>query len=161
MSSTNKSVSALALDQSAPVFDSKTFLKNVTVKAGVYVMLNAAAEVLYVGKAKNLRNRLSSYFRASGLTSKIVALVSRIQQIEVTVTASEREALLLEQNLIKQYKPPYNILLRDDKSYPYIYLSHITHHVSLDLIIADNIEMPHTFLFLCAARIAAVFPLFQ
>jgi excinuclease UvrABC nuclease subunit len=69
MSSTNKNASGPALDQGAPVFDSKTFLKNVTVKAGVYVMLNAAAEVLYVGKAKNLRNRLSSYFRASGLSN--------------------------------------------------------------------------------------------
>jgi excinuclease ABC subunit C len=133
MSSTNKNASGPALDQGAPVFDSKTFLKNVTVKAGVYVMLNAAAEVLYVGKAKNLRNRLSSYFRASGLTSKTVALVSRIQQIEVTVTASEREALLLEQNLIKQYKPPYNILLRDDKSYPYIYLSTDHKHPRLSI----------------------------
>lgn len=123
MSSKDKESSSVVVEPAPAEFDSKAFLKNVTVKAGVYVMLNAAAEVLYVGKAKNLRNRLSSYFRASGLTTKTVALVSRIQQIEVTVTASEREALLLEQNLIKQYKPPYNILLRDDKSYPYIYLS--------------------------------------
>ncbi|MDF1691133.1 MAG: excinuclease ABC subunit UvrC [Zhongshania sp.] len=114
-------------------FDSATFLKTVTAKAGVYVMLNAAAEVLYVGKAKNLRKRLSSYFRASGLTSKTVALVGRIHDIEVTVTASEREALLLEQNLIKQYKPPYNILLRDDKSYPYIYLSTDHEHPRLSI----------------------------
>lgn len=110
-----------------PQFDAKRFLSNVTRKTGVYVMLDAAGEVLYVGKAKNLRNRLSSYFRASGLTSKTMALVSRIAQIEVTVTASEGEALLLEQNLIKENKPPYNILLRDDKSYPYIYLSDHRH----------------------------------
>ncbi|MEX1667765.1 excinuclease ABC subunit UvrC [Zhongshania guokunii] len=114
-------------------FDSAIFLKTVTAKAGVYVMLNAAAEVLYVGKAKNLRKRLSSYFRASGLTTKTVALVGRIHDIEVTVTSSEREALLLEQNLIKQYKPPYNILLRDDKSYPYIYLSTDHEHPRLSI----------------------------
>ena len=134
MSSKNTSdTKADALTAAAGEFDSKTFLKNVTAKAGVYVMLNAAAEVLYVGKAKNLRNRLSSYFRASGLTTKTVALVSRIHEIEVTVTASEREALLLEQNLIKQYKPPYNILLRDDKSYPYIYLSTDHKHPRLSI----------------------------
>jgi excinuclease ABC subunit C len=116
-----------------PVFDSKTFLKTVTAKAGVYVMLNAGAEILYVGKAKNLRKRLSSYFRNTGLTTKTMALVGRIQQIEVTVTGSEREALLLEQNLIKQYKPPYNILLRDDKSYPYIFLSTEHEHPRLSI----------------------------
>ncbi len=114
-------------------FDSASFLKTVTEKAGVYVMLNVAGEVLYVGKAKNLRKRLGSYFRASGLTTKTMALVGRIHEIEVTVTASEREALLLEQNLIKQYKPPYNILLRDDKSYPYIYLSTDHEHPRLSI----------------------------
>ena len=107
-------------------FDHETFLKHVTRSEGVYVMQDAANDILYVGKAKNLRNRLASYFRASGLAAKTMALVSRIAHIDVTVTATEGEALLLEQNLIKQYKPPYNILLRDDKSYPYIYVS--THH---------------------------------
>ncbi|MBB3046311.1 excinuclease ABC subunit C [Litorivivens lipolytica] len=108
---------------SSTSFDHETFLKHVTRKAGVYVMQDVANEILYVGKAKNLRNRLASYFRASGLAAKTMALVERIAHIDVTVTATEGEALLLEQNLIKQYKPPYNILLRDDKSYPYIYLS--------------------------------------
>lgn len=104
-------------------FDHKTFLKNVTQQPGVYQMYNDTGEILYVGKAKNLKNRLGSYFRASGLTPKTEALVKRIQSVEVTVTASEAEALVLEQNLIKAQRPPYNILLRDDKSYPYIFLS--------------------------------------
>ncbi|MCZ6503513.1 MAG: excinuclease ABC subunit UvrC [Gammaproteobacteria bacterium] len=104
-------------------FDHKSFLKNLTGKPGVYRMLDEANDVLYVGKAKNLKNRVSSYFRSAALDSKTLALVSRIYAIEVTVTASETEALLLEQSLIKELKPPYNIVFRDDKSYPYIYLS--------------------------------------
>ncbi len=112
-----------AADTPSQAFDHQTFLKSVTRQPGVYVMLDESAQTLYVGKAKNLRNRLGSYFRASGLTAKTMALVNRIRQIQVTVTGTENEALLLEQNLIKQYKPPYNILLRDDKSYPYIYVS--------------------------------------
>lgn len=116
-----------------PVFDHKTFIDNLTRKPGVYVMLDLAGKVLYVGKAKNLKNRVASYFRGSGLTTKTMALVARIQEIEITVTATEREALLLESNLIKQYQPPYNILLRDDRSYPYIYLSSDHRHPRLSL----------------------------
>ncbi len=104
-------------------FDPKPFLQQLTTKPGIYQMFNAKAEVLYVGKAKNLKNRVSSYFRATGLNNKTVALVSRIASIEVTITNSETEALLLEHNLIKSHRPPYNILLRDDKSYPYLYVS--------------------------------------
>ena len=104
-------------------FDIKSFLKTLTQRAGVYRMFAADGELLYVGKAKNLKNRVSSYFRARGLNSKTVALVSHIHHIEVTVTASEAEALLLEQTLIKQHRPQYNILLKDDKSYPYLHLS--------------------------------------
>ena len=104
-------------------FDIKAFLQTLTQRAGVYRMFSADHELLYVGKAKNLKNRVSSYFRARGLNSKTVALVSRIDHIEVTVTASEAEALLLEQTLIKEHRPPYNILLKDDKSYPYLHLS--------------------------------------
>ena len=107
----------------AEPFDHKSFLKNLTQRPGVYQMFNAEGDVLYVGKAKNLKNRVSSYFRGSGLTNKTLALVGRIHHIQVTVTTTETEALLLEQNLIKQYRPPFNILLRDDKSYPYIFLS--------------------------------------
>ncbi|MEM8499047.1 MAG: excinuclease ABC subunit UvrC [Pseudomonadota bacterium] len=107
----------------AQPFDSATFLKSLTSRPGVYQMLDHEAKVLYIGKAKNLKNRVSSYFRNRGLNSKTVALVSKIDSIQVTVTNSEAEALILEQNLIKAHRPQYNILLRDDKSYPYIYLS--------------------------------------
>ena len=90
-------------------------------------MYDVKGELLYVGKAKNLKNRVASYFRVTGLTTKTMALVSRIHTIEIAVTKSETEALLLEQTLIKQHRPPYNILLRDDKSYPYILLSNHSH----------------------------------
>lgn len=93
-------------------------------------MYDVKGELLYVGKAKNLKNRVASYFRVTGLTTKTMALVSRIHTIEIAVTKSETEALLLEQTLIKQHRPPYNILLRDDKSYPYILLSN-HHHPAL------------------------------
>ena len=104
-------------------FEHKTFLKTLTQRPGVYQMLDGDGAVLYVGKAKNLKNRVSSYFRKTGLTSKTAALVKRIGEIDVTVTETETEALILEHNLIKQYRPPFNILMRDDKSYPYIFLS--------------------------------------
>jgi len=104
-------------------FDSTALLKQLTTRPGVYRMFDEAGEVLYVGKAKNLKNRVSSYFRSSALDAKTLALVNRIQLVETTVTTSETEALLLEQSLIKALKPPYNIVFRDDKSYPFIYLS--------------------------------------
>ena len=107
----------------ATKFDAESFLKQLTTRPGVYQMYDAAGGLLYVGKAKNLKNRVTSYFRASGLSGKTMALVSRIRDIQVTVTTTERDALLLEHNLIKENHPPYNILLKDDKSYPYIYLS--------------------------------------
>ncbi len=104
-------------------FDHKAFVKSLTTRPGVYQMYDGAGGLLYVGKAKNLKNRVGSYFRASGLTDKTMALVGRIHDIQVTVTSTEVDALLLEHNLIKSHQPPYNILLRDDKSYPYIFVS--------------------------------------
>lgn len=86
-------------------------------------MLDESGKVLYVGKAKNLKNRVSSYFRNTGLSIKTRSLMDKAMDVQVTVTGSETEALLLEQNLIKSLKPPYNILLRDDKSYPFIFLT--------------------------------------
>jgi excinuclease ABC subunit C len=108
---------------STPAFDPAAFLAVCSSHPGVYRMFDASAKLLYVGKAKNLKKRLSSYFRKTGLASKTAALVARIAQIETTITANETEALLLEQTLIKEWRPPYNILLRDDKSYPYVFLS--------------------------------------
>ncbi|MFG0806860.1 excinuclease ABC subunit UvrC [Pseudomonas fluvialis] len=104
-------------------FDAAAFLATCSSHPGVYRMFDTAGSLLYVGKAKNLRKRLSSYFRKSGLAPKTAALVARIAQVETTITGNETEALLLEQTLIKEWRPPYNILLRDDKSYPYVLLS--------------------------------------
>ncbi|HBO12733.1 MAG TPA: excinuclease ABC subunit C [Halieaceae bacterium] len=104
-------------------FDAEAFLKTLTTRCGVYQMYAADGALLYVGKARNLKSRVASYFRNRGLNAKTVALVSRIADIQVTVTATEVDALLLEHNLIKSHRPPFNILLKDDKSYPYIFLS--------------------------------------
>lgn len=103
-------------------FDAKHFLKTVSESPGVYRMFDAEGNILYIGKAKRLRARLASYFRGA-LNAKTQALVSRIADIQITVTRSETEALLLEQTSIKRLRPPYNILLRDDKSYPYVFAS--------------------------------------
>ncbi len=108
-------------------FDSSSFLKTVTSQPGVYRMYNAESEVIYVGKAKDLKKRLSSYFRKTVDREKTRALVSHIAKIDVTVTHTETEALILEHNYIKQYLPKYNVLLRDDKSYPYIFISQHKH----------------------------------
>lgn len=104
-------------------FDASAFLRTLTNRPGVYRMLDAKGGVLYVGKASNLKKRVSSYFRRSGLAPKTKALMQQMVDMEITVTHTEAEALLLENNLIKEYLPRYNILLRDDKSYPWVYLS--------------------------------------
>jgi len=104
-------------------FDHRSFLQQLTTQPGVYRMFGAGDELLYVGKARNLKKRVSSYFlRASG-NPRIESMVSQIRRIEVTVTHTEDEALLLEANLIKQFGPRYNVMYRDDKSYPYVRFS--------------------------------------
>ncbi|WP_281648275.1 excinuclease ABC subunit UvrC [Parendozoicomonas sp. Alg238-R29] len=109
--------------QSTSPFDHKAFLRTASEQPGVYQMLDGNGEKLYVGKAKSLKKRLASYFRPQGRSVKTTAMVEKIRSIETIVTNSEGEALILEQNLIKDNRPPYNILLRDDKSYPFIFLS--------------------------------------
>jgi excinuclease ABC subunit C len=105
------------------MIDIKSFLSNATNHSGVYQMLGNDGEILYVGKAKNLKKRLSSYFSGTAKDSKTLAMVSHIVDIGITVTRSENEALILESNLIKKHRPRYNILFRDDKSYPYIHIT--------------------------------------
>jgi excinuclease ABC subunit C len=104
------------------VFDAKEYIASLPKRPGVYRMFGAEAELLYVGKARSLKDRVGTYFAASNVDPKVQALVAQIGAIEVTVTNSETEALLLEYNLIKAHKPRFNIVLRDDKSFPYIHL---------------------------------------
>lgn len=107
----------------SPEFEAKNFIAHLTHRPGVYRMLNAKGQVLYIGKAGDLKKRVSSYFYRTHANTKTSSMMKLVKGIEVTVTNSESEALILEYNLIKQYKPRFNVTLRDDKSYPYIYVS--------------------------------------
>ncbi|MBY0377935.1 MAG: excinuclease ABC subunit UvrC [Gammaproteobacteria bacterium] len=111
-----------------------TFLTHMTTQPGVYRMLSDSQEILYVGKAYNLQKRLQSYFQKNNLARKTALLMSQVQRIEVTVTRTENEAFILENTLIKRHKPRYNVLLRDDKSYPYIVLDEKTEFPRLSLV---------------------------
>jgi excinuclease ABC subunit C len=106
-----------------PGFDGKAFAKGLSTAPGVYRMIGADDNVLYVGKASALRNRVSSYFNATPKSARIMAMLAQTVRMEVTVTRTEAEALILENQLIKSLKPRYNVLLRDDKSYPYVLLT--------------------------------------
>ena len=106
-----------------PIEHPKALIMSLPPKPGIYRMLDGKGEVLYVGKARNLRKRVQNYFRGSGLEARVLLLMQQAQNIEITVTHTETEALLLENNLIKTLHPRFNILLRDDKSYPYIFVS--------------------------------------
>ncbi len=115
------------LSHDKTLFDHKAFLAAVSEQAGVYRMYDITQTVIYVGKAKQLKNRLTSYFRKDVGSNKTRALVKQISAIDVTVTHTEGEALILENNYIKKYQPKYNILLRDDKSYPYLLITDHKH----------------------------------
>ena len=102
------------------MFDIEAELKKLPHKPGVYIMRNIDDEVIYVGKAISLKNRVSQYFRKTNKTNRILKMVSCIDHFEYIVVDNEAEALILECNLIKKYRPKFNVLLKDDKTYPYI-----------------------------------------
>jgi excinuclease ABC subunit C len=104
------------------VFDAKVFVDSLPARPGVYRMLDGEAQILYVGKARNLKSRVGSYFQPSNVQPKVQALVAKTVNMEVTITNSDTEALLLEYNLIKKHRPRFNVVLRDDKSFPYLHL---------------------------------------
>ncbi|MFT5138890.1 MAG: excinuclease ABC subunit C, partial [Rhodothermales bacterium] len=104
-------------------FNGKTYARRLPTGPGVYVMRSSEQDVLYVGKAANLRKRVASYFDARPKIDRIMRMVARIESIEVSLVRSEGEALLLENEWIKSYRPRYNILLKDDKSYPWLMMT--------------------------------------
>jgi excinuclease ABC subunit C len=103
-------------------FDAKVFVDSLPGRPGVYRMLDGDGQILYVGKARNLKSRVSSYFQPSNVQPKVLALIAKTANMEVTITNSDTEALLLEYNLIKKHRPRFNVVLRDDKSFPYLHL---------------------------------------
>ena len=113
-----------ATESAAPPapFDSKAFVDSLPARPGVYRMLDAQGEILYVGKARSLRSRVASYFQPSNVQPKVQALIAKTASMEVTIANSDTEALLLEYNLIKKHRPRFNVVLRDDKSFPYLHL---------------------------------------
>jgi excinuclease ABC subunit C len=103
-------------------FDAKVFVDSLPIRPGVYRMLDSDGQILYVGKARNLKSRVASYFQPSNVQPKVQALIAKTTNMEVTITNSDTEALLLEYNLIKKHRPRFNVVLRDDKSFPYLHL---------------------------------------
>src|ERR1700723_368693 len=103
-------------------FDAKVFVDSLPGRPGVYRMLDRDGQILYVGKARNLKSRVASYFQPSNVQPKVQALIAKTANMEVTITNSDTEALLLEYNLIKRHRPRFNVVLRDDKSFPYLHL---------------------------------------
>jgi excinuclease ABC subunit C len=103
-------------------FDAKVFVDSLPGRPGVYRMLDGDGQILYVGKARNLKSRVASYFQPSNVQPKVQALIAKTANMEVTITNSDTEALLLEYNLIKKHRPRFNVVLRDDKSFPYLHL---------------------------------------
>ena len=109
--------------EQVPRFDAQDFVRRLTHRPGVYAMVNAAGKVIYVGKARDLRKRVGSYFQRTHSDAKTASMVRQVAGVDVTVTNTEGEALILEYNLIKRHKPRFNVVLRDDKSYPYIHVA--------------------------------------
>jgi excinuclease ABC subunit C len=103
-------------------FDARVFVDSLPGRPGVYRMLDSGGQILYVGKARNLKSRVASYFQPSNVQPKVQALIAKTANMEVTITNSDTEALLLEYNLIKKHRPRFNVVLRDDKSFPYLHL---------------------------------------
>jgi excinuclease ABC subunit C len=111
-----------ALSAPQAPFDAKVFVDSLPGRPGVYRMLDLGGQILYVGKARNLKSRVASYFQPSNVQPKVLALIAKTANMEVTITNSETEALLLEYNVIKKHRPRFNVVLRDDKSFPYLHL---------------------------------------
>jgi excinuclease ABC subunit C len=121
MNAERNSPAAPAAAAAQTPFDAKAYVESLPARPGVYRMLDAQGEILYVGKARNLKSRVGSYFQPSNVHPKVQALITKTVGMEVTITNSDTEALLLEFNLIKKHRPRFNVVLRDDKSFPYLH----------------------------------------